>query len=92
MNPRTLLLAALLYSVGASAECMKSNVCDDEGQNCHAQDICTSTLDLPSINLPPLEPLPSMEVKPLPSMQLPPIGTTQCQYQQVDGRWQNICR
>lgn len=76
----------------ANAACRKSQVCDDYGNNCRVQDICDSTLDLPSVELAPLRPLPSMELKPLPSMELPPLGTTQCQYMQVNGRWQNVCR
>lgn len=76
----------------ADAKCRKSQVCDNYGNNCRVQDICDSTLDLPSVELAPLRPLPSMGLKPLPSMELPPLGTTQCQYMQVNGRWQNVCR
>jgi hypothetical protein len=76
----------------ADARCRKVQVCDDNGNNCHVRDICDSTLDLPSVELAPLRPFPSMELKPLPSMQLPPLGTSQCQYMQVNGRWQNVCR
>ena len=76
----------------AGAACRKSQVCDDYGNNCRVQDICDSKLDLPSVELAPLRPLPSMELKPLPSMELPPLGTSQCQYMQVNGRWQNVCR
>ena len=81
-----------LTSLPALAQCRKSNVCDDYGQNCRAQDICDSTLDLPSTGLAPLTPLPSMELKPLPSMKLPPLGTSRCDYKQVNGRWQNVCQ
>lgn len=76
----------------ASAACRKLQVCDDYGNNCRVQDICDSTLDLPSVELAPLRPFPSTELKPLPSMELPPLGTSQCQYMQVNGRWQNVCR
>lgn len=76
----------------ADARCRAAQVCDDNGNNCRVKDICDSTLDLPSVELPPLRPLPSTDLKPLPSMQLPPLGTTQCQYMQVNGRWQNVCR
>jgi hypothetical protein len=76
----------------AFAQCRQAQVCDDYGRNCQVRQICGSTLDLPGINLPPLTPLPSMELKPLPSMQLPPLGTTRCEYKQVNGRWQNICQ
>ena len=74
------------------AACRKSQVCDDYGNNCRVQDICDSTLDLPSVELAPLRPLPSMELKPLPSMDLPPLGTSICEYMQVNGHWQNVCR
>jgi hypothetical protein len=76
----------------ADARCRKSQVCDDYGNNCRVMDVCDNTLDLPSVELPPLRPLPSTELKPLPSLELPPLGTTQCQYMQVNGRWQNVCR
>ena len=81
-----------LTSLPVLDQCRKSNVCDDYGQNCRAQDICDSTLDLPSTGLAPLTPLPSMELKPLPSMKLPPLGTSRCDYKQVNGRWQNVCQ
>jgi len=80
-----------IFTASALAQCQQAQVCDDRGQNCQVRQICGSSLDLPGINLPPLQPLPSMELKPLPSMQLPPLGTTRCEYKQVNGRWQNIC-
>ena len=86
---------ATIFVIGfantVDAKCRKSQVCDNHGMNCRVMDICDSKLDLPSIELPPLRPLPSMELKPLPSLELPPLGTTRCQYMQVNGRWQNIC-
>lgn len=88
----TVLLSASIYSVSAAAECERSYACDDNGQNCRVQDICDSTLDLPSVELAPLRPLPSTDLKPLPSMELPPLGTSHCQYMQVYGNWENICR
>ena len=86
----TVLLVGFVNT--ANASCRKSQVCDDYGNNCRAQDICDSTLDLPSVELAPLRPLPSTDLKPLPSMELPPLGTSQCQYMQVNGHWQNVCR
>lgn len=80
------------FSTSAFAECRRAYVCDDYSRNCRYQDICSSTLDLPSVGLNPLPALPSMELKPLPSMELPPLGTTKCEYKQVDGKWQNVCR
>jgi hypothetical protein len=32
-----------------------------------------------------------MELKPLPSLALPPLGSSKCEYMQVNGRWQNVC-
>lgn len=75
----------------AHAECRRASVCDDYGQNCHYQDVCDNKLDLPSTGLNPLPSLPSIQLKPLPSMELPPLGTSKCDYQQVNGQWQNIC-
>jgi hypothetical protein len=89
-------LLIIIYLAVASptlwAKCSKSNVCDDYGQNCQTVDICSNTLDLPSVNLAPITPLPTLQLKPLPSLQMPPIGTTSCDYMQVNGRWQNVCR
>jgi hypothetical protein len=75
----------------ANAKCRKAQVCDDYGMNCKVQQICGSSLDLPSIEVAPIRPLPSTRLKPLPSVQLPPLGTTRCQYKQVNGIWQNVC-
>ena len=85
------LVASGGYASGAMAECHKAQVCDDYGNNCQVQDICSSNIDLPSVELAPLRPLPSMELKPLPSMELPPLGTTHCEYEQVNGEWVNVC-
>lgn len=96
MKIATKAIIATVLVVGftniADASCRKSQVCDDYGNNCRVQDICDSTLDLPSVELAPLRPLPSTDLKPLPSMELPPLGTSQCQYMQVNGQWQNVCR
>jgi hypothetical protein len=79
------------FSANAYAECRRAHVCDGYGQNCRYQDICDSKLDLPSVGLNPLPALPSVELKPLPSMNLPPLGTSKCEYKQVNGQWQNVC-
>lgn len=92
LNVTAVALLASGVSLPADAACRKSQVCDDYGRNCRVMDVCDSTMDLPSVGLAPLRPLPSMELKPLPSMQLPPLGTSRCQYMQVNGRWQNICQ
>lgn len=92
MKKIILALAVLLYSVPAHAACHRAAICDDYGQNCQYRDVCDSTLDLPSVELDPLPPLPSVALKPLPSVGLPPLGTSNCQYMQVNGRWQNICQ
>ena len=87
-----LMLVLSFFTTSVVAQCRQAQVCDDRGQNCSVRQICGSTMDLPGINLPPLQPMPSMELKPLPSMQLPPLGTTRCEYKQVNGRWQNVCQ
>jgi len=74
------------------AICHKAQVCDDYGMNCQVQDICDSSIDVPSVDVTPIQPLPSTEIKPLPSVGLPPLGTTRCEYKQVNGHWQNVCR
>jgi len=83
---------ALAVSTGTEARCRLSYVCDDYGENCEYRDVCDSVLDLPSVDLPPLSALPSLELKPLPSLELPLLGTSQCEYKLVNGQWQNVCR
>ena len=87
----SIVLSTLLLSSYSNAQCRKSNVCDDYGQNCRVMDICDSSLDLPSIGIAPLSSFPSLEIKPLPSLSLPPLGTSSCQFMQVNGLWQNVC-
>ena len=91
---KKLTIAAIItcVSVPAYAACHRSYVCNDYGQNCQYRDICDNTLDLPSTKINPLPSLPTTQIKPLPSVGLPPLGTTRCQYMQVNGRWQNICQ
>ena len=91
MKKVLLTIALLALSIPSYAVCRKSNVCDDYGHNCRVQDVCDSNMDLPSIGIAPLTPLPSMELKPLPSLTLPPLGTSKCDYMQVNGHWQNVC-
>ncbi|MOA00764.1 hypothetical protein D3C78_1201380 [compost metagenome] len=88
-----IVVAISLGSVGlADASCRKAQVCNDFGMNCRVQQICDSTTDLPSIEVDPIPPLPSTELKPLPSVGLPPLGTSKCEYKQVNGQWLNVCR
>jgi len=91
---KKILLAITLLAISTMSYgmCRKSNVCDDYGHNCRVQDICDSVIDIPSAGIPPIRPLPSIEIKPLPSLALPPLGTSKCEYMQVNGRWQNVCR
>jgi hypothetical protein len=86
-----LVVVIMSMATVANAKCRKAQVCDDYGMNCKVQQICGSSLDLPSIEVAPIRPLPSTRLKPLPSVQLPPLGTTRCQYKQVNGIWQNVC-
>jgi hypothetical protein len=92
MKKILLIMALFAVSTISYALCRKSNVCDDYGNNCRVQDICDSAIDIPSAGIAPIRPLPSIEIKPLPSLALPPLGTSKCEYMQVNGRWQNICR
>ena len=85
------MMMAFAFVNISSAACRMSQVCDDYGNNCSAQDICDSALDLPSVDIAPLRPLPSIEIKPLPSLEFPPLGTSKCEYMQVNGNWQNVC-
>jgi len=87
----TLMTLSASLSTLAEAKCRKAHVCDDYGQNCQVRQICDSQLDLPSIEVTPIQPLPSTRIKPLPSTSLPPLGTSRCQYKQVNGVWQNVC-
>ena len=87
-----LVIGFLGFVNTADAVCQKSWVCDDYGMNCGLIDVCDSSTDLPSVDIQPLRPLPSVELKPLPSVSLPPLGTSECRYMQVNGRWQNICQ
>ncbi len=93
---RLILISLMAYAFSIStmveAKCRKANVCDDYGLNCKVQQICDSKLDLPSIEVTPIKPIPSTRIKPLPSLNVPPIGTTKCQYKQVNGVWQNVCQ
>jgi len=86
-----LILITASYAVSAEARCVKSHVCDNWGNNCRYQDVCDSSLDLPSTNLQPLPPVRSPGLKPLPSTELPPLGTSRCEYKVVNGHWQNVC-
>ena len=91
---RLLIVGVIVLGISSlgEAKCRKAQVCDDFGMNCRVQDICDGTLDLPSVDIAPLTPLPSTQLKPLPSVSLPLLGTSKCEYKQVNGRWQNVCR
>jgi hypothetical protein len=92
MKKILLIMALFAVSTISYALCRKSNVCDDYGNNCRVQDICDSAIDIPSAGIAPIRSLPSIEIKPLPLLALPPLGTSKCEYMQVNGRWQNVCR
>ena len=87
----SIAIISLLLSTTIYAECRRSYVCDDYGDNCRYMDICDDSLDLPSIEIDPLPSLPTLDLKPLPSLDLPPLGTSQCEYKLVNGEWQNVC-
>ncbi len=91
---KTLVITGILilgFSSLIEAKCRKSHICDDYGRNCRVQDICDSTLDLPSVGLAPIKSLSMPGLKPLPSIRIPPIGTSKCRQTMVNGNWQNIC-
>lgn len=91
---RLLIVLTLLCTFlpeSSFAACSNSYVCDDYGSNCQYMDICNNSLDLPSVDVNPIPSLPTVDLKPLPSVDLPPLGTSKCEYKQVNGRWQNIC-
>lgn len=58
--------------------------------------VCDSTLDLPAINLPGVQPIQSPGLRPLEPVGLTPLGTTQCTTQRVYeyGQWveKRLCR
>ena len=91
MKNKLFFMLVTLFITSANAECINSYVCDDYGENCRYMDICDDSLDLPSVGLNPLPALPSVELKPLPSLELPPLGTSECEYKQVNGVWKNVC-
>jgi len=66
----SLMVYAFSISTMVEAKCRKAHVCDDYGQNCKMRQICDSQLDLPSIEVTPIKPLPSTNLKPLPSVKL----------------------
>lgn len=87
----SIFFVGMIFSSMSFAECRRAHVCDDYGQNCRYMDVCDDLLDLPSVDIDPLPSLPTTDLKPLPSLDLPPLGTSKCEYKQVNGRWQNIC-
>lgn len=90
---RIVLCLSFIFAIAVASEatCRRSYVCDDYGNNCQYTDICDSTFDLPAVGLDPLPSLPAIGLKPLPPIGVPPIGTSECKYMQVDGRWQEVC-
>jgi hypothetical protein len=87
-----ILFLSLPIFADVQAACVRSWICDDRGHNCRVTQVCDSTIDLPSVGLAPLRPLPSVRLKPLPSVGLPPLGTRSCAWRQVNGQWLNVCK
>lgn len=85
------LLLALSVTAGAQATCR--NVWVDHDYNSATppgqRQVCDSTLSLPAINLPGVQPIKHPPIKPIAQPGLPPLGTTQCRTQSVfeNGRW-----
>ena len=92
---KTITTIALLlgFASTANAQCRQSQVCDDYGQRCRIVQICRNAIDMPDYINPPQAPqIPRYEMKPLPSFEMPPLGTTECKYMLVNGRWQSVCQ
>ena len=78
-------LLAILGATSASAACKVVWVDHDYNTFTPAvqKQVCDSTLDLPAINNPGVQPIQQPKIKPIESLKLPPLGTTQCSTQQV---------
>jgi hypothetical protein len=93
------ILAAPAFAViPAEARCMVKWVDHDFNVMTRPiqKQVCDSTLDLPGINLPGVQPIQRPQIPPLPSIGLPPIGATSCTMQSVyeNGAWvtRRLCR
>ena len=59
--------------------------------------VCDSTLDIPAIKTPSIQPIQTPQIKPIETPSIPPLGTTNCRTQSVydyaSGKWVNkkIC-
>lgn len=91
------LLFTLSFATGASAACRNVWVDHDYNASTPAivQQVCDSTLDVPAINLPGIQPIQKPQVRPIERPTIPPIGTSRCRTQSVSegGRWvdKQIC-
>lgn len=88
--PVLLGLVSMLFAIPSYAVCHKQQVCDGMG-NCEIEDICQSTLDLPSVEVDPIMRPYAPSIQPIQMPIIPPIGTTSCRLRQVNGYWQNVC-
>ena len=96
----TTLVATLVFSTGASAACKIVWVDHDYNSLTPAvkKQVCDSSLDLPAINNPGIQPIQQPKIKPIEPVGIPPLGTTQCSTQQVYNqqtmRWEQkrLCR
>lgn len=81
----------------AYGACHVKQVCNDYGMNCQPQQICDSTLDIPSTEIAPLQPVQVPSIKPIDIPSVPPIGTTHCEQRWVCGNynncaWKEVCQ
>lgn len=99
MTRITLITLTLLLAIPSSYAACR-NVWVDHDHNPATppiqKQVCDSTLDLPAINLPGVQPIQRPQIKPIEPIGLPPLGTTQCRTQSVfeNGRWvnQRLCQ
>lgn len=93
-----ILLASLIAASSAFSTCRNVWVDDDFNSATPPvmKEVCDSTLDLPAINLPGVQPIQRPQVRPIERATVPPVGTTRCRTQSVyeHGRWVNkqICQ
>ena len=90
---RKIILAVGLsfISTSASAGCRWVWVDDDYNASTPAvqKQICDSTIDIPAIQSPSIQPIQRPQIRPIESLGVPPIGTTSCRNESVyeDGEW-----
>ena len=96
---KKLLLAMLLLTASNSLFAACKWVWVDHDYNVATaavqKQVCDSTLDVPAVKTPSVQPLQTPQIKPIETPNVPPVGTKTCITQSVfeNGRWVNkkIC-